>query len=443
MRARLRQAITVGLSLAGCSDRAVSDDGSGADDESTGATTTNDTASSGPSTTSSTGGGVTSIAPESSGGESEVDSGDDDTPTFDVGGVDPDTGEMPSPVCDGPMPPASACATGPTPEHPQWVTSCVPAGADGQCPAPDAPEVGAALDMCTWDSHARECGSGVDDACGSTSMLGDTCCYWAPYDGPQCPGRPFHVDGHDRVATLALREDWCAPQRELEHDPALAEAWLFDARHEHAAIASFARFAMQLLALAAPPRFVAGAVQAANDEREHALLFFGLARATGGTAIGPGSLDVAGSLARADDPIHVVTATVREGCIAETISALQLQRALETATDPELRAALARVLDEELRHVELAWSFVAWAWAKGGERLRSAVRLAFADADRCIPRGPDVEPAPHRAAAWRASGRLTRADAHRVALDAIRRIIVPAACELFARAPEPQPALAL
>ena len=39
----------------------------------------------------------------------------------------------------------------------------------------------------------------------------------------------------------------------------LAELWSQDALLEHASIASFSRFALQLLAVAAPPALVAGA----------------------------------------------------------------------------------------------------------------------------------------------------------------------------------------
>ncbi|HWB81725.1 MAG TPA: ferritin-like domain-containing protein, partial [Nannocystaceae bacterium] len=172
---------------------------------------------------------------------------------------------------------------------------------------------------------------------------------------------------------------------------------------------------------------------AASDEREHAQLFFAFARAHGELR-GPGPLDITGALADTD-AIAIVVATVREGCIAETISAMQLQRAASFASDPERRAALERVLAQELEHVDLAWSFVAWAYARGDESLRAAVTAAFADAERCIPRGPDVDPSAAELARWHDAGRLSGAELHAVALHTIRTLVRPSAAELAHSSP--------
>ncbi len=434
MRRRLTQAITMGLSLAGCSDRAISDtnDGNGGSGTSTDdGPPTSATISTTTTPTSSS----TTVVSESgpSDDDGEVDDTNDEAPNFDVSPI-PD-GSLEPDGCDVPPPrPGLACAVGPTNDDPLWVTICVPLGPDGACTPETDDEIRAALDQCTWDwdGTMSNCG-GLGLPCEAPSVVDQECCYWAPFTGWACPGRPFLVDGRERIAALVRRDDWCDAWTHMRRDDALARAWLFDARNEHAAIASFARFAMQLLALAAPPRFVDGALQAASDEREHATLFFGLAHAHCGVAQGPAALDIDGALAGSDDPLHVVLATVREGCIAETISAMQLQRACETAEDPRLRAALARVLEQELRHVELAWSFVAWACARGDARLRAAVRDAFADAARSIPRGPADDPADADADRWRRFGRLTRADAHAVALQTLRAIVRPTAHELLAR----------
>ena len=418
MWARLKDAIAMGLSLAACGD---GPDGVGVTEGSSGA---GGTSVAGTSSTS-TGGSAASEAVESNG----------DGPKYDVAlafdiAIAPDFGVIGPIDCTTEVPLGSTCEIGPSPSEPHWVSICIPGEVDG-CPPADLPAIYDHLGDCASSfAVGGDCGGGVGESCGPANGDGSECCYWAPFDGFQCPGRPFSVDGRDRIAQLTARDDWCAPWPAAAHDHALAQAWLFDARHEHAAIASFARFALQLLALGAPPRFVAEAWRAADDERAHALLFFGLARAHGAAALGPDTLDVSGALAGADDVIDVVTKTVREGCVAETISAMLLQRACETAADPQLRAALQRVLAEELRHVELAWSFVAWACARGDERLVRAVVDAFDDAERCIPRGPELEPAQDRVTHWRAAGRCTRGDALAIAVHTIRTLVVPAAREL-------------
>lgn len=358
----------------------------------------------------------------------------DDPPEPDVG-FTPDVGSL-APCIEAPPNVGVRCDVGPDDGLAQWVTACMMPGPEG-CPSPDSDVVLDVLEECTSiDPYESSCGSGVIRGCGTHITDSVACCYWSAFDGHSCPGRPFSIDGVARVARLEAREDWCTStgdEATVAVDAALARAWLFDAQHEHAAVASFARFSMQLLALAAPSRLVDQALVAARDEREHAMLFFGFARAHGGVAVGPGPLDVRGALDDAEDPIAAVVATVREGCIAETISAMQLRRACETTVDPDRRRALDRVLEQELQHVELAWSFVAWACAHGDARMREAVAAAFEGADRWIPRGPDDDARTEDASRWRDAGRLTRADADAIARSTIRQLVRPLGRELLAR----------
>jgi hypothetical protein len=66
---------------------------------------------------------------------------------------------------------------------------------------------------------------------------------------------------------------------------------------EHASVASFARFSLQLMAAGAPASLVEAAHRAALDEIEHARLTFRLASRYEGRALGPGPLPVDGSVA--------------------------------------------------------------------------------------------------------------------------------------------------
>jgi hypothetical protein len=146
---------------------------------------------------------------------------------------------------------------------------------------------------------------------------------------------------------------------------------------EHASVASFARFAAQLLALGAPAVLVREALQAAVDEAHHAELALGQAVRHGGRPLEFGSLDVRGATEASLDLERVVLACVREGCVGETLAALELARAAECCEDAELGEALARVADDEARHAALAWRFVQWALGQE-PRLRAVVRRAFA-----------------------------------------------------------------
>ena len=69
--------------------------------------------------------------------------------------------------------------------------------------------------------------------------------------------------------------------------------------------------------------------------------------------------------------------TVEEGCVGETIAALEAQAAAELARDEVVRNVQLRIYEDESRHAELAWRFIRWAVQIGGAPVREAVRDAF------------------------------------------------------------------
>ncbi len=196
---------------------------------------------------------------------------------------------------------------------------------------------------------------------------------------------------------------------------ALSAAWLRDALFEHASIASFARFAMELLAVGAPADIVAGAQQAMGDEVGHARACFGLAAAYGRAPVGPGPLDVSGCELRAR-LADMAEAAAEEGCVGETLSALSARAALSGARDPAVRAALERIAAEEEAHAALSWRFVAWALAQGDAETTTRVRRVFEEL-RGVPRADAADPPGIDVTAWRAHGRLPATEQ----LDVFRR----------------------
>jgi hypothetical protein len=56
-----------------------------------------------------------------------------------------------------------------------------------------------------------------------------------------------------------------------------------------------------------------------------------------------------------------VRAAVREGCVGETVAAVQAAEAFEHARDGEVRAALERIRRDEWEHAQLSFRFVRWA----------------------------------------------------------------------------------
>ncbi len=204
-------------------------------------------------------------------------------------------------------------------------------------------------------------------SCSGSSVSEPRCC-------ASC-GRPFLVDGAHRQAPEASRGDWMAAGQEpcleglaADEREALAAHWTSVGLMEHASIAAFARFSLQLLAVGAPPELLRDAQAAMADETEHTRLCFALASAYAGRSIGPGRLSLSGALDAQDDRAILIT-TIREGCIGETLAAIEAAEASAHATDPAVRAVLTQIAADEERHALLAWRYVAWAIGNGGEAM--------------------------------------------------------------------------
>ncbi len=158
---------------------------------------------------------------------------------------------------------------------------------------------------------------------------------------------------------------------------ALAQHWMDAARMEHASIAAFSRFSLQLLAVGAPPALLEESHRAALDELKHAELCFSVASVYAQKSVGPGPLPVTEQAFGAWDLASVAVATVEEGCVGETIAALEAQAAAELAGDNALRRVLSVIHEDESRHAELAWRFVRWASLVGGTVVKQALGVAF------------------------------------------------------------------
>ena len=296
----------------------------------------------------------------------------------------------------------------------------------------------------------------VEDGCCNPAVTGPTwtgssCCY--VHCTGACCGRPFVVDGQARLAAVRERDDWMAVTASLHAatppasgvhrsaqavaegalDPEtralIATAWAHDASMEHASVASFARFTLELLALGAPADLVVASVDAGRDEIEHAVACFAIASRYAGKNLGPARLDVGGA-SPAEDLATVVSAAIVEGCIGETLSALLAEARLARAEDAEVRATLRRIANEEARHAELAWRFVGWAITSGGEAIRDAATQAFASALANAPQTWDARLGQIAPATLRAHGLLDEATAREVGERALSEVVSPCAAAL-------------
>ncbi len=189
-------------------------------------------------------------------------------------------------------------------------------------------------------------------------------------------GRPFSA-----LAEPTDRAEWASPLRprlEGVERAVCAAEWTTIGLAEHASVASFSRFILELLAHGAPAELVRDAQRALADEVVHAELAFGLASAFAGRAVGPGPLPIAA--VELTDLRAMAVACAREGCLAETRSVLQLVERAAREPDPVVAGVLRRLASDEQRHAALAWRAVQWAVRVGGEPVRAAVAAVFREA---------------------------------------------------------------
>jgi hypothetical protein len=237
--------------------------------------------------------------------------------------------------------------------------------------------------------HAFACQS-PDDECRTSADCGDGFCDFTPNgehrfcDAGVVCGRPFLVDCTARVASVVQSHDWssasaapCVEHLTSSQRETLALHWTRLGQMEHASIAAFARFNLQLLSLGAPSELVEQCTRALADETAHTKLCFQLASAYAGRALGPGPLDIAGSLT-VTSLEGVVDLVLAEGCIGETGAALEALEAADSASDPVIRAAYAQIAADEQRHAELAFRFMRWALEQDAALVEGRIVAALA-----------------------------------------------------------------
>jgi hypothetical protein len=271
------------------------------------------------------------------------------------------------------------------------------------------------------------------------SRMQTSCCYTALLRKKYWSGRPYVVCEEEGplVAPLGSVVGWT--DSDIEPDTSalneqeratLAAFWSQEGAAEHASVASFGRFAMELLAMGAPSDLVAGAHQAALEEVRHARLCFALARAYAGRDVSPGAFPLGSAVPlRAHDAL--VGATIIEGCVNETIASLVARERLLQCRNASVRRVLSLIADDEARHAELAWRCLQWLLERGTESTCDVARRAFANAQP----GGGADNATSEAevtTSLAAHGLLANRRIDAVASVALREVVLPNASALLA-----------
>ncbi len=208
------------------------------------------------------------------------------------------------------------------------------------------------------------------------------CCYgWRE---THCRGRALRsADGRSIVADTLPRAGWLmspserSPAVDARHE-AIGAYWTEQAAAEHASVATFAREALDLMALGAPSELVRDAHLAALDEVEHARIAYAEASRWIGRDLGPASLQGVSCGRTAPDLAALVDRTLRDGCLGESSAALEAEHSAGCIDDPATRSAVERIARDEAEHSALAWRTVEWALGVGGPSVRDRVAI-FAD----------------------------------------------------------------
>ena len=282
-------------------------------------------------------------------------------------------------------------------------------------------------------SPADQCNTAEDcDGGGCVVVDGSRQCVGP---APIC-GRPFLVEGVERLAELRSGSDWagdrpCAVDSLTPAERGVAtEFWARSALMEHASIAAFARFTLQLMHLGAPRELIERSQQAMLDETAHAKACFALASRYLGSPVEPGKLAMDAAL---DEHTleAIVVLTFREGCLGETVAALEAREALDGARDRDVRLALERIAVDEQSHAELAWRFVRWALDQSVTirplLLRELARLEaeLAARDAALD-ASSAQLAAHGVLSERRRAQLRRAALAEVVLPCARQLLSPA-----------------
>jgi hypothetical protein len=281
-----------------------------------------------------------------------------------------------------------------------------------------------------------------DGVCGPFDQGDGMCCFTleiAFYNGCAVNniGRPFTVDGNARFANVARIDGWSEPctldalgdlPKELRAE--IARAWADAGAHEHASIASFARFMMDLMSLGAPRELIEATTQAIADETRHATRCFSIASAFAGCSLGPEEVDVQGSMEHAGDEASILVAAIEEGCVGETLAAIQADWTVDKIHHDEIKQALLEIADDEGEHALLAWRFVDWM-LETRPHLVPVARETFARM-WMTHKDPYASGASERELAALSHGYLSPLIERRIRTHAFHHVVVPCAEALFA-----------
>lgn len=186
---------------------------------------------------------------------------------------------------------------------------------------------------------------------------------------------------HDGVIGLILarRDDGMSVQEQACPPPHVGEEWLRRVEAEYTSAAVTAEFVLWLLRLAASPDLIRDGLRIVDDELEHASLSHAVATEAGNNERPRLVQESLGLTRTPGQPLLVDTVLhgVENFCLGETVAVPLFVAMREQCVIPVARAALDRIVRDEVRHRDFGWTLLQWLVDMHGDGVRARVRDAL------------------------------------------------------------------
>ena len=215
------------------------------------------------------------------------------------------------------------------------------------------------------------------------------------YEAPP-PLYTCELTGDDRATLYIVYDNGSACGRRpagFTHAPVEPEAapvarWFSHAAAlEAASVVAFEQLARELAHHGAPASLCQRAERAARDEVRHARLMGALARRFGGRTAPVGTAPH-----HIRPLLEIAVDNAVEGCVRESYGAAVAYYQARAATEPEVRAALAVIAEDEASHAELSWDLDRWFLARATPAERAQLAAAKRTAVATLRAEVDVDP---------------------------------------------------
>jgi len=179
--------------------------------------------------------------------------------------------------------------------------------------------------------------------------------------------------------------------------------WLRRVEAEYTSCAITASFVQWLIRLGAPPELIRDGLRIVDDELEHANLSHAVALEAGCTQR-PALVQESLGLQRSEAPLWLdaLWAAVESFCLGETVAVPLFVAMRADCTTPSARAALDRIVRDEVRHRDFGWDCLDWFTQTHGDEARRQVERALPGMMQRLRRNygqPGEAPSPETSAA--------------------------------------------